>query len=99
MGGSPRRSESDRFSVIYKRYVATGLYQSWAVKFVQICPQPDFAAARTFWLRRIVAWPSDVAHVLWRHKFAAIAVLFTAAALVVGLVWLARRPAGRWEGR
>ena len=40
-------------------------YQPWAKTFGRDCPQPDFAAARTFWLRRSVTWPVDVARSAW----------------------------------
>ena len=92
-------ADEGQFKAIYKRYLATGPYQAWAVQFGQVCPNPDFAAARTFWPRRIAAWSGKVTHSLWRHKFAAIAALLAAATLVVGLVWFARRPTGHSKGR
>jgi tetratricopeptide (TPR) repeat protein len=50
---------------IYRRYISTGAYQSWAKNFGRDCPQPDFAAARTFWLTRIVTWPVDAVRSAW----------------------------------
>jgi tetratricopeptide (TPR) repeat protein len=50
---------------IYRRYISTGAYQPWAKNFGRDCPQPDFAAARTFWLKRIVTWPVDLARSAW----------------------------------
>ena len=56
-----------RAAQIYRRYVATGAYQAWAGKrFGRVCPQPDFAAARHFWPKRIVAWPGEFAGAVWR---------------------------------
>jgi tetratricopeptide (TPR) repeat protein len=54
-----------RKTSIYRRYISTGAYQPWAKSFGQDCPQPDFAAARTFWLKRIVTWPVDAVRSAW----------------------------------
>ena len=57
-----------RAAQIYRRYVATGPYQAWAAKrFGRVCPQPDFAAARYFWPKRIVAWPGEATSAAWRR--------------------------------
>ena len=58
--GDEARKES-----IYRRYISTGAYQPWAKNFGRDCPEPDFAAARTFWLKRIVTWPVDAVRSVW----------------------------------
>jgi hypothetical protein len=88
-------SDEARASAIYRRYVKTGAYQSWATAFGRDCPDPDFEAARTFWQRRIAAWPREVAGSLWRRPALAIGALAVALALLAGTIWLMRARQGR----
>jgi tetratricopeptide (TPR) repeat protein len=75
-------SDEARAAAIYRRYVSTGAFQPWAKRFGRACPEPDFEAARTFWLRRIAAWPAQVADSVWRHITLVAAMAIVAAALL-----------------
>lgn len=77
-------SDQARVEAIYRRYVATGAYQAWANRFGRVCPQPDFESARTFWARRVTAWPGQIASLASRHV-GPVAIL--AALLLAGVVW------------
>lgn len=79
--------DQPKADAIYRRYVSTGAYQSWAREFGQTCPAPDFEGARTFWLRRITDWGTHVASSIRRHSVLVIA----AAALLAAAAWGARR--------
>jgi hypothetical protein len=46
--------EQNHAEAIYRRYLRTGAYQAWASRFGRVCPQPDFSAARNYWIRWIV---------------------------------------------
>ena len=79
-----------RAEKIYRRYVATGAYQSWARSFGGTCPVPDFEAARTFWQRRLSMWSMQVVESAKRH---AVIVGFSALAgllLLAGAVRMVR---------
>jgi len=80
-----------RSAAIYRRYVATGAYQPWAKTFGGTCPQPDFAGARDFWLRRLAAWPAETAGAAARHPAKAAGVAAIALCLLAGLAWAGRR--------
>jgi tetratricopeptide (TPR) repeat protein len=71
---------------IYRRYVKTGAYQSWAKTFGQDCPDPDFKSARTFWLKRIAAWPVALAGSAWRHAGLTLAAALVLVFAAVGLI-------------
>ena len=75
---------------IYRRYVATGAYQPWAKNFGRDCVEPDFAAARTFWQRRVETWVTQTAGSVKRHIVLVAGVVVAAAALLVVLVRLRR---------
>lgn len=75
---------------IYRRYVATGAYQPWAKNFGRDCAEPDFAAARSFWQRRIETWASQMAGSAKRHPVVVAGVVIAAAALLVVLFRLRR---------
>jgi tetratricopeptide (TPR) repeat protein len=79
-----------RVTAIYKRYVATGAYQPWASAFGETCPEPDFAAARDFWLKRIVAWPADALRAAGRHPGKALGIVAVAGLLLAGLAFAVR---------
>jgi hypothetical protein len=70
---------------IYRRYAANGAYQAWARDFGQICPDPDFEAARTFWWRRIESWAAKIAGSAWRHIGLVLAVVAAATLMVLGV--------------
>jgi len=84
--------DQSKADAIYRRYVSTGAYQPWGRDFGQTCPAPDFEGARTFWLRRIAAWGTQIAGSLWRH----LPLVIAAAVLRVVALWggrtLFRRP-------
>ena len=75
-------SDEARAAAIYRRYVSTGAYQPWANRFGRVCPEPDFEAARTFWWRRVAAWPAQVAGSVGRHLTLVIVVAILAAVLL-----------------
>lgn len=75
---------------IYRRYVATGAYQPWAKNFGRECAEPDFAAARTFWQRRVETWASQTAGSVKRHPVVVAGVVIAAAALLVVLLRVRR---------
>lgn len=75
---------------IYRRYVATGAYQPWAKNFGRECAEPDFAAARTFWQRRVETWASQTIGSVKRHPVIAAAGAITAAVLLAALFRLRR---------
>lgn len=75
---------------IYRRYVATGAYQPWAKNFGRECAEPDFAAARTFWQRRVETWASQTVGSAKRHPVIVAGVVIAAAALLVVLLRLRR---------
>lgn len=80
---------------IYRRYVATGAYQPWAKNFGRECAEPDFAAARTFWQRRVETWASQTIGSIKRHPVIVAGVVIAVAALLMVLFRLrqARRVA------
>ncbi|MGE0578429.1 tetratricopeptide repeat protein [Reyranella sp.] len=75
---------------IYRRYVATGAYQPWARNFGRECAEPDFAAARTFWQRRLEAWASHYAGSVQRHAVL-VASAAVAAAVLLAVLFRLRR--------
>ena len=79
-----------RAEAIYRRYVATGAYQPWARNFGRDCVEPDFAAARTFWPRRIEGWVSHATGSVKRHAMLVGAAMVAGAALLVMLIRLRR---------
>lgn len=76
-------SDQARVEAIYRRYIATGAYQAWANRFGRVCPQPDFESARTFWTRRVTAWPREIASLASRH----LGLVALLAVLLAGIVW------------
>jgi hypothetical protein len=89
-------ADEARAAAIYRRYVATGAYQPWAKRFGRACPEPDFKSARTFWLRRIAAWPAQVADSAWRHITLVAAITIGAGLLLAA--WLKVRRSRRAPG-
>jgi hypothetical protein len=83
-------SDQARVEAIYRRYITTGAYQAWASRFGRECPEPDFAAARTFWSRRIAAWPSQFVGTASRHLDLVVAATLGAAALLGAAIWARR---------
>ncbi len=83
-------ADSAKAEAIYRRYVATGAFQPWARNFGRDCVEPDFAAARTFWQRRLETWASQTAGSVKRHIVLVAGVAIAAAALLVVLVRLRR---------
>jgi tetratricopeptide (TPR) repeat protein len=83
-------SDQARVEAIYRRYVATGAYQAWASRFGRICPEPEFTTARTFWSRRIAAWPTQIAGMASRHVGLAIAAALGSVVLLGAMIWVAR---------
>ena len=83
-------SDQARVEAIYRRYVATGAYQSWASRFGRVCPEPDFVAARTFWPRRIAAWPSQIVGTASRHIGLVIVTALAIVALLGAVIYAAR---------
>jgi tetratricopeptide (TPR) repeat protein len=75
---------------IYRRYVATGAYLPGAKEFGRECAEPDFAAARTFWQRRVETWVAQTAGSVKRHPVLVAAVVIGAAALLIALLRLRR---------
>lgn len=75
---------------IYRRYVATGAYLPGAKNFGRECAEPDFAAARTFWQRRVETWATQTAGSVKRHPVLVAAVVVGAAALLLALLRLRR---------
>jgi hypothetical protein len=71
--------------------VSTGAYQAWARDFGKACPPPDFDGARTFWVRRLVVWGTQIADLLWRHLPLVIAATVLLAAALWGGWTLFRR--------
>ncbi|CAN5909105.1 hypothetical protein BH11PSE3_BH11PSE3_07020 [soil metagenome] len=80
-------NDQPKADAIYRRYVATGAYQSWARDFGQACPAPDFEGARTFWRRRFTDAATQIAGSVRRH----IVWLFAAALLLAAAAWGTRR--------
>jgi tetratricopeptide (TPR) repeat protein len=87
-------SDEARAAAIYRRYASTGAYQPWAKLFGRDCPEPDFAAAQTFWLRRIAAWPAQIAGSAERHITLAVIVAIVALALLGAAIRLGRSRRG-----
>lgn len=75
---------------IYDRYVATGAYQSWAKNFGRDCVEPDFAAARTFWQRRLETWAKQTAGSVQRHPVLVGGGMIVSAGLLFALLRLRR---------
>jgi tetratricopeptide (TPR) repeat protein len=78
---------------IYRRYVATGAYLPGAKNFGRECAEPDFAAARTFWQRRVETWATQTVGAAKRHPVVVAGVVVGAAALLAALIRL------RWGRR
>ncbi|MBS0549596.1 MAG: hypothetical protein JSR24_17715 [Proteobacteria bacterium] len=87
--------DQPRATTIWRRYAATGAYQPWAKSFGGTCPQPDFQAARDFWLKRLLAWPAETARAAARHPAKAAGIAAVAVLLLLGLGW----SVGRWRAR
>jgi cellulose synthase operon protein C len=81
-------------TAIYRRYVATGAYQTWATEFGWACVDPDFESAKTFWQRRVTTWLKQMAGSAWRHSglLAALAIACVAAVVLGRWFLRARRP-------
>ena len=73
-----------RASSIYKLYVATGPYQTWAKTFGGTCPDPDFDAARHY-------WPKWAAREAQRHPALAAAGLAVVLLVAGSAVAIRRR--------
>jgi tetratricopeptide (TPR) repeat protein len=84
-------SDEKRADEIYKRYVRTGARQAWATRFGRVCPQPDFAAARDYWPKRIVAWPVEMLGKAKRHPAPAAGAALVGLLLLGGAVFAFRR--------
>ena len=91
-------SDQPRAEKIYRRYVATGAYQPWAKTFGGTCPEADFAAARSFWPRRIAAWSQQIVSSAERHAVMLAAAVLAAGLMVAGAIWLVRARAGAAKG-
>ncbi len=76
--------DPDRMDAIYRRYLKTGAYQAWAVKFGQDCPQPNFETARDYWWRSTVRW------LRW-HKAEALGGALAIVLVVAGSIFAIRR--------
>lgn len=83
--------DQSKADTIYRRYVLTGAYQAWARDFGKACPPPDFDGARTFWVRRLAVWGTQIAGLLWRHLPLVIAATVLLAAALWGGWTLFRR--------
>jgi hypothetical protein len=77
--------DQPKADAIYRRYVANGAYQAWAKDFGQICPDPDFEAARIFWWRRVESWVAATADSARRHIGLVVAAVVVATLLVAGI--------------
>ncbi|WP_395710545.1 hypothetical protein [Reyranella sp.] len=75
---------------IYRRYVATGAYQPWTKNFGRECAEPDFAAAGTFWQRRVETWASQTVGSVKRHPVIVAGAVIAVAALLVVLLRVRR---------
>ena len=85
---SQDQARADR---IYRRYISTGAYQPWAKSFGGTsCPEPDFAAARTFWPRQITAWFERLAGSAARHPVMVAAAVVLAGLLLAGAIRMRR---------
>lgn len=78
--------DQPKADAIYRRYIANGAYQTWATDFGQVCPEPDFEGARSFWRRRIETWLARTAGSGRRHV---VLVAVSGAAVVAGLLLVA----------
>ena len=76
--------DQPRATRIYRLYVATGPYQSWAKSFGGKCPDPDFEAARDYWPKRIV-------RMMHRHTALSVAAALAITLLIAGSVFAIRR--------
>jgi tetratricopeptide (TPR) repeat protein len=69
---------------IYRRYLRTGAYQAWAASFGQECPQPNFTAARDYWLHWTMRWTRS-------HKTDVLGSALAVALLLAGSLFAIRR--------
>jgi hypothetical protein len=83
---------------IYARYLREGAYAPWARQFGRRCPPPDFAAARTVWIRsKAVHYERHIrAHPLYSVLSGSFAAVFAAGMVMflrpfVGSGWSFRR--------
>ena len=83
--------DQPRADRIYRRYISTGAYQPWAKAFGGTCPQPDFAAARTFWPRQITGWFERTADSAARHPVVVAVAVVLAGLLLAGAIRMRRR--------
>ena len=86
--------DQEKATAIYKRYVATGAYQSWASEFGWTCVDPDFEGARSFWQRRAMTWIKQMSGAAWRHSGLLAAIVLVVGGIVVAAGWSRRRLRG-----
>jgi len=76
--------DQNHADAIYKRYLRTGPYQGWANRFGRVCPEPDFEAARDYWLR----W---IALSVRQNKLVAAGIALVVVLLIAGSIVAIRR--------